>query len=119
MSIMFDFNDAMAEELIEVSPCVVRKGVLPKKVDEDPDWRTTAIYDRSEIEKLISDTKVLEDGACSTGLTPWPDYATARRRAYAGATSTSSSSRPRGSTSARRRRGSRAASPSIRRFTRR
>jgi len=66
MSIMF--NDAIAEELIQVSPCVVRKGVLPKKVDKDPDWRATAIYDRSEIEKLISDPKVLEDRRVLYGL---------------------------------------------------
>ncbi len=59
MSIMF--SDAVADQHIQISPCVVRKGVLPKKVDKDPDWRATAIYDRSEIEKLISDPKVLED----------------------------------------------------------
>jgi hypothetical protein len=39
----------------------VRKGVLPKKVDKDPDWRAIAIYDRSEIQLLIFDTRVLQD----------------------------------------------------------
>src|SRR5262245_56266038 len=37
------FKDAVADELIRSSPCVLRKGVLPKKVDKDPEWRATAI----------------------------------------------------------------------------
>ena len=59
MAIMF--GDAMADELITTSPCVLRKGVLPKKVDKDPDWRATAIYDRDEIRSLIFDPRVLQD----------------------------------------------------------
>ena len=59
MAIMF--GDAIADELIATSPCVLRKGVLPKKVDKDPDWRATAIYDRSEIQKLLFDPRVLQD----------------------------------------------------------
>ena len=55
------FSDAVADELIPKSPCVLRKGVLPKKVDKDPEWRATAIYDRAEIELLISDRRVLQD----------------------------------------------------------
>jgi hypothetical protein len=31
------FKDAVADELICVSPCVLSKGVLPMKVDKDPD----------------------------------------------------------------------------------
>jgi integrase len=59
MAIMF--GDAVADELITNTPCVLRKGVLPKKVDKDPDWRATAIYDRAEIGLLISDPRVLQD----------------------------------------------------------
>jgi len=59
MAIMF--GDAIADELITTTPCVLRKGVLPKKVDKDPDWRATAIYDRSEIGLLMFDTRVLQD----------------------------------------------------------
>ena len=59
MAIMF--GDAVADELIATTPCVLRKGVLPKKVDKDPDWRATAIYDRSEIQALLFDTRVLQD----------------------------------------------------------
>ncbi len=40
---------------------MLRKGVLPKKVDKDPDWRATAIYDRAEIETLIFDRRLLQD----------------------------------------------------------
>jgi integrase len=59
MAIMF--GDAIADELITATPCVLRKGVLPKKVDKDPDWRATAIYDRDEIGLLIFDPRVLQD----------------------------------------------------------
>jgi len=59
MSIMF--GDAVADQLIQISPCVLRKGVLPKKVDKDPDWRATAIYDRAEIQTLIFDRRLLQD----------------------------------------------------------
>ena len=55
------FGDAIADELITATPCVLRKGVLPKKVDKDPDWRATAIYDREEIALLIFDPRVLQD----------------------------------------------------------
>ena len=55
------FGDAIADELITATPCVLRKGVLPKKVDKDPDWRATAIYDRDEIALLIFDPRVLQD----------------------------------------------------------
>jgi hypothetical protein len=30
------FRTAVVEELIDASPCVVARGVLPKKVDKDP-----------------------------------------------------------------------------------
>jgi integrase len=55
------FRTAVAEELIDATPCVLQRGVLPKKVDKDPTWRVTAIYTREEIEKLISDRRIAED----------------------------------------------------------
>jgi integrase len=55
------FRDAVADELLDVSPCVLRKGVLPKKADKDPSWRETAVYSAEEVERLISDPRVLED----------------------------------------------------------
>jgi integrase len=55
------FHTAVAEELIDATPCVLQRGILPKKVDKDPAWRATAIYTREEIEKLISDRRITED----------------------------------------------------------
>jgi integrase len=55
------FKSAIIDELIDASPCVLTRGVLPKKVDKDPDWRNAAIYTRDEVEQLISDTRIPED----------------------------------------------------------
>jgi hypothetical protein len=52
---------AVATEVIEGTPWLVPKGTLPKKADKDPAWRATAIYDRAEVERLISDPRILED----------------------------------------------------------
>jgi integrase len=56
------FSDAVTEGLIPVSPCIlrVRRGELPKKRDKDPRWRASAIFERQEIEPLISDTRIPE-----------------------------------------------------------
>jgi len=55
------FRDAVAEGLIATTPCVLRRGVLPAKADKDPAWRSTAIYSRAEVERLISDRRIPED----------------------------------------------------------
>ncbi len=55
------FHYAVADELLDVNPCVLPKGVLPKKVDKNPALRATAIYTREEVEQLISDTRITED----------------------------------------------------------
>ncbi len=55
------FKDAVADELIRSSPCVLRKGVLPKKVDKDPEWRATAIFTRDELQLLLTAREVLQD----------------------------------------------------------
>ena len=52
------FRDAVVEELIEASPCVLPRGELPPKVDKDPEWRTAATYSVAEVERLISDTAI-------------------------------------------------------------
>lgn len=49
------FADAVADELIDVSPCVLGKRDLPKLVDKDPNWRHQAVFSREEAERLISD----------------------------------------------------------------
>ncbi len=55
------FRTAVIDELIATSPCVLPKGVLPKKIDKDPSWRAQAIYTREEVEQLISDSRIPED----------------------------------------------------------
>jgi integrase len=54
-------RDAVIEELIPASPCVLAPGTLPKKRDADPDWRTGAVLTRAELETLISDERIPED----------------------------------------------------------
>lgn len=48
------------DEILPASPCTlrVRRGELPKKKDADPRWRTSAVYDRDEVERLIGDERI-------------------------------------------------------------
>lgn len=46
-------NDAVADELIAASPCVL-KDELPAKRDKDRTWRRTAVFVRDEVETIIS-----------------------------------------------------------------
>jgi len=55
------FRTALADELIDSTPCILARGILPKKVDKDPAWRAQAIYTREEVERLISDSQIPED----------------------------------------------------------
>jgi integrase len=55
------FRTAVADELLIATPCVLSKGILPKKVDKDPSFRVNAIFSREELEQLILDTRILED----------------------------------------------------------
>ena len=52
------FRDAVVEELIEASPCVLPRGELPPKVDKDSEWRAAATYSLAEVERLISDPEI-------------------------------------------------------------
>jgi integrase len=56
------FSDAVLEELVPSSPCVLkqRRGELPKKRDKNPEWRSSAVYTRDEVERLISDERISE-----------------------------------------------------------
>ena len=62
------FRSAVADELIAATPCVIAKGILPKKVDKDPSWRAGAIYTRPEVEQLISDSRIPQDRRLLYGL---------------------------------------------------
>jgi integrase len=55
------FEDAVAEELIDSNPCVLKRGELPSKIDKDPLWRAGAVFTRGEVEQLISDERIPED----------------------------------------------------------
>ncbi len=37
---------------------VVEKGVLPKNIDKDPSWRSSAVFNRDEVIALISDRRI-------------------------------------------------------------
>lgn len=54
------FSDALTRELIAATPCILkqRRGELPKKRDKNPEWRPSAIFERQEIEALISDPRL-------------------------------------------------------------
>lgn len=54
------FEHAIADELLEVNPCNLRRGELPKKVDKDPLWRGGAVFTRGEAESLLSDPRLPE-----------------------------------------------------------
>lgn len=51
-------NDAVVDEVVETSPCRLKRGDLPKNIDKDPAWRETAVFSRQEIETLISDVRI-------------------------------------------------------------
>lgn len=55
------FRDAVRAEFILASPVVLTRKDLPKKRDKDPEWRSTAIFTRSEIEQVISDERIPQD----------------------------------------------------------
>ncbi len=54
------FEDAVAEELIDLNPCTLKRGELPKKADKDPIWRAQAVFRREEVERLLSDDAIPE-----------------------------------------------------------
>ncbi len=55
------FADAVDDDLIDVTPCKVRRRDLPVARDQDPLWRTQAVFSRREVEQLISDSRLPEE----------------------------------------------------------
>ena len=55
------FRDALIEDLIPSSPCVLTKYQLGPVEDADPEWRATALFSRAELERLISDERIPVD----------------------------------------------------------
>jgi integrase len=54
------FNKAVPRLLV-VSPCSIDSEDLPSKTDADPEWRPTALFERSEVAELITNTLIPED----------------------------------------------------------
>ena len=52
------FRRAVKDEVIVMSPYMIERGQLPKKIDKDPTWRAEAIYTRAEAEQLCSDERI-------------------------------------------------------------
>lgn len=55
------FEEAVAAEHVDVNPCKLPRGTLPKKKDKDPNWRGGAVFTLAEVQKLISDDRVPAD----------------------------------------------------------
>lgn len=55
------FRDAVVDEVIRATPCVLKRGDLPKKRDKDPEWRAGAVFTRAEVETIISDERIPSD----------------------------------------------------------
>ena len=55
------FKDAIVDELIDATPCVLKRHDLPKKIDKDPTFRAQATFTREELEALISDDRSPEE----------------------------------------------------------
>ena len=55
------FQDAVVEELMLANPCVLRRGDLPPKADSRNFDRQAAVFERAEVEALISDERIPED----------------------------------------------------------
>jgi integrase len=64
------YADARDDELVEASPCTLRtrRGELPAKLDQDPHWRSSAVYTREEVETLLSDERIPIDRRVLYGL---------------------------------------------------
>lgn len=79
--------DAVREELILATPCVLGRADLPKLRDKDPEWRGNAVFTRDELELLISDERINELRRVSYALLGlaglrWGEAAALRWRAY-------------------------------------
>ncbi|TMQ20531.1 MAG: hypothetical protein E6J91_03715, partial [Deltaproteobacteria bacterium] len=55
------FNAAVVDEVIEANPVTLPPDVLPKNVDKDPAWRATALYERHELVRLVSEPIIPPD----------------------------------------------------------
>jgi integrase len=52
------YEEALVDELVTANPVIVKPGVLPKKRDKDPTWRSLATYTTTEVMQLITDPRI-------------------------------------------------------------
>jgi len=62
------FKEALIEDHIEVSPCILTSKQLGPLCDKDPEWRETAVYARHELAMLLFDDRIPEDRRVLYGL---------------------------------------------------
>lgn len=55
------FRDAKLAGKIAQTPCVLDDRHLGEIIDKDPEWRAGAVFERGEVETIISDERVPED----------------------------------------------------------
>lgn len=55
------FRDAVINDLVAASPCILGRPHLGAICDQDPAWRDKARFTRGELELLLSDPKLPED----------------------------------------------------------
>jgi|SRR5688572_6698966 len=62
------FEDAVADEFIEVNPCKLKKHERPQKIDADPTWRAGAVFSREEVVELLTNDAIPDDRRMMYGL---------------------------------------------------
>ena len=62
------FAGAVRAEIIELNPVTLPPDVLPKNVDKDPAWRPTALYQRHELVRIVSDPIIPPDRRIINGI---------------------------------------------------
>lgn len=62
------FEDAVAYEVLDKSPCRLTRAELPKNVDRDPRWREEAVFSRAELVQLLFDPRLPDVNRMMYGL---------------------------------------------------
>lgn len=62
------YRDAMIADLVESTPCILRRPHLPSVRDGQSEWRQGAIYSPDEVAALTQDTRVPQDRRVVYGL---------------------------------------------------
>jgi integrase len=55
------FRDARIAGHVQQTPCILRDEQLGRITDKDPEWRTSALFARDEVESMISDARIPQD----------------------------------------------------------